>query len=753
MLNLKKAHFVVFIFAILFSFPGGSRVFASSARQDEVNLFTFADLGVESDIVLKGPFESRTIRFDLPPNWELRDGAELNLEISAYFASSELEQQSTAGNTFTGALLDVFFNDGLQKSVPLTNTENTTYRIPISAKDLKPTGADGSYFITLVLDAAIDCDFEFHKTTIVVKNNSYVILPRSEVSLELDLRRLPWPLYQERTNIASTTLMVLPDSPSADEMQAGFTAMGAFGRMTSGRLPITFLRYSELTEEQRLNSDLIFVGKPSAFPILSDLALSLKVLNGSFSSTEVGAEDGVLQIIASPWNPSKSVLLVSGASDGGVVKAAQALSSGDMQTGLNPSYSVVAQVNPFVIADGQLVDPQQPAILSPDVNFDSLGYPAVTLDSLGPNYFTYEFNIPVGLVPSESPYAEFHFSNSSLVDPVRSDFAVYLNDTIVGSVQLTEGTSSFTTAKIDLPASLLKSGLNRLDLVVTLIPRDECSMLAFSGLWATIFSDSFFHLSLIPSPEPIALFRDLKSYPYPFAADTSFRDTTFVISKNDPISWPIAARIAYDLGARVDGNLLGYEVAFDGEIPEQVKQGHIILVGTPKELSILDELSDAMPARFEPGSNIAVLETQIVIYRISDQKSLGYLEIFVSPWSEKAAVLGVFGTNLTGLDYALNSIINFQIRETLSGNFSTYDGGNRAIIVDTRTGLGLGRFESSLGTENVDTQPATDIATPVEAAGAPVNNMRNMIMVGIIVIIVVMAAVVLVALRFSKRRL
>lgn len=751
MSTLKKTYFTILILAVLVLTPSSGMVSASVPAQDELNLFSLADLGVQSDLILKGPFDSQIIRFALPPNWELRDGAEMNLDISVFLFATDIEKGNVLDNNFTGALLDVYFNDGLQKSVPLLTAENVTYRIPISVSNLKPTRSDDSYFITLVLDAAIDCDLDFHKTTIVIKNSSYVILPHSEVSLELDLRRLPWPFYQERDNTNSPTLMVLPDTPTADEMQAGFAVMGTFGRMTSGKMSTNLLRYSELTEEQRANSGLVFVGKPSAFPILSDFALSLKVLNGEFSTAEIRDEDGVLQIVPSPWNSSKSIMLVSGVSDAGVVKAAQALSSGNIQTGITPNYAVVAEVNPFALSSNGLVDPEKPAPTSPDLTFDSLGYTPITMDSIGPNYFTFEFSIPPGQIPSENPYVEFRFSNSSLLDPVRSDFSVYLNDIIVGSVQLSEGTSSYTTAKIDLPASVLRFGLNRLDVVVSMLPRDECSVLVFSGLWTTIFPDSFIHLPLIPSPENIATFQDLKSYPYPFASDSSFRNTTFIVSRNNPASWHIAAKIAYDLGARVDGSLVGYEVAFDDEIPEQAKLGHVILVGEPRDLTVLDELSPAMPARFEAGSNIAVLETQMVIYRVSDQKSLGYLEIFVSPWSKDAAMLGVFGTNLAGLEHALNSIIDFQVRETLSGNFSTYDGGNRAIVIDTRTGLGMGRLELALGSENVDTQPGVAITSPAGGEGSAIA-MRPVIVLGIVLVVIAMLIVTVVALRFSKRR-
>lgn len=728
---------------------GSNAALAMPQNQQGANIYTFSDFGVDSDIILRGPFETRRITFDLPPNWVLQEGTVLTLEIGAFFAVAGDDGTNALDGGFSGALLEVYFNDGLQQSVPLLNSPNATYTIPILVRDLISTRGDGAHSITLALDAALDCDLDFHRTTIAIKNTSSVVLPYTEAALDLDLRRLPWPIYQARVNAPSSVFVVLPDSPSADVIQAGLITMGAFGRMTSGRLPMSMILISQITESITAQSDLIFVGQPSAFGVLSDLSFPLDVSTDGFVSTEVRQDDGVLQIVPSPWNGTKSVLMISGDSDAGIVKAAQALASGSMLTGMNSAYSVIAQVAPFALSGGIL--PESGQAQSPELAFSSLGYTATTFNSVGLNYFTYEFTIPPGLTPSETPYVEFRFSNSSLLDPFRSGIEVALNDIVVGSLQFTEETSTLSTARVDLPLSVLRSGTNRLDLVIGLLPLDACSVTATTGLWTTIFPDSYIYLPLVNAPDSPALFRDLTSYPYPFATDASFARTTFVLPGDDFGAWTAAGKIAYDLGARVEGPILSFEAAFDGEVNDLSKDGHLIIVGEPRDLTILSELRDAIPAYFEENSNVAVLETQLVTYRISDEKSLGYLEIFVSPWSSQAAVLGVFGTNPDGLNHAVNSIVNFQIRETLSGNFSTYDGGNRAIVVDTRTGLGMGRLEAGLGSETVSLQPTT-ISEPHAQESAPLRDFRPMLIYGIAGVLIAMVFVAIVALRFGKKR-
>ncbi len=748
-INKKKLIHLMLLVFIVGSFLDAGLVSALTPPVQNGDVFTFSDLGSPSDIVLKGPYESRTIKFELPPTWVLQDGAEINLEVESFFTTNSGGTAPVNAGSFSGAMLDVYFNKMLQQSIALTGNGTTSYRIPISASDLSVPSDDGIYSITISLDAAIDCDLDFNRTTVVIGSNSYAILPHVEKELQLDLRRLPWPFYQERAKSVGSAVVVIPSNPSADEVQAGLVVMGTFGRMSQGKLPISLLSLEQLTESVQSQSDLIFVGKPSAFQALSVASMPVSIANGQFSSSEVGNDDGVLQVLPSPWNASKSLLFVSGASDQGVVKAAQALSTGNLQTGATPNYSVIAQVNPLTTIG--VIGQDAAQLTTPDITLSDLGYQVITVDALGSNYLTYEFIIPQGQIPSENPYLEIKYSNSTMVDPVRSDITVYLNDTVIGSVQLSDGTTSLVSSKIDLPASMLRFGQNRLDIVINLLPRDECSVLALSGLWATIYQDSFLHLPLIKSPDSANVLQDLRSYPYPFANDPSLGTTTFVVPQNNPSVWATVGKIAFDLGARVNGSILSFETAFDGQVPDSVLGNNFIVVGEPKNLSILDDMKKTMPAYFEPGSNVAVLESQLVVYRVSDKKSLGYLELFTSPWNPKGAVLGIFGTNPDGLGFAVKSLLDFQIRETLLGNYSTYDGGTRAIVVDTRTGFGMGRFESGIGSGNINSETPILAEQPgVPASVSPLNN-KPLVLVAIGGVVIIMLVVIFFAFRMRKK--
>ena len=743
-LIMKKLY--SFVISLLFVVSAFNTPVVNAAPLADQAAFTLEELGLDQDMIMHGPYDTDSIRFDLPASWVLMDGAELELEISSFFAGDG-NLASDLSNNYLGAMLDVYFNDKLQQSIPLSRGEKVIYRIPIAANDLTSPYDGGWYKISFFLDAAIDCDFDFHKTTVVIGLNSRALFPYAKLSPRLDLHRLPWPIYQERANVPESVALVVPSSPSEDELQASLIVMGTFGRMTGGKLPITMIVDDQLTGDILNKSNLIFVGKPSAFPILQDAQLPISFVDNAFSSKEVEADDGVLQIFSSPWDNTKSILLVSGNTEQAVVKAAQALSTGNLQTGTVPTYSVVAQVNP-VISTG-VVTTEAVQITSSDFTLADLGYPFLTATSIGANYLTYEFVIPLGQVPAESPYMELKYNGSVLLDPSRSSIIIYLNGALIGSAKFSTENSNFSSYKIDLPLSVLRPGINRLEFVADLIPFNDCSIFSSSGIWATIYPETALHLPLIPASISSISLGGLNTYPYPFANDPTYSTTSFVVPKQSQSSWFIAGDIAYDLGSRAQAPILAFETFFDSQIPEDIKTQNLIVVGEPKDLKIVSELKSALPAIFENGSNIAVLDSQQVIYRITDEKSLGYLELFVSPWGEESAILGVFGTTTDGLGFASKALLDFQTRGTLTGNFITLDG-DKAIVVDTQTGLGIGRFEPGLGPDVITETKPTPAIQDYESARA---NLRREVFYGIAGVVVLMAIVALVALILRKRNI
>jgi hypothetical protein len=743
----KKFHQVVLSLVLgflVFSQTGASYI-NLPARVDTV--LTFKDLG-SPEIVMRGPYGTGNVRFNVPAHWILQDGAQLQLTISSFVAGDQAKESPNDG--FLGAMLDVYFNGELQQSLPLKSGTDINYNVPIRASDLQSPRKDGSLEISFFLNASIDCDYAFHQTTVLVSSNSALFMPYEEGPLKLDLRRLPWPMYQPELQMqvdATPGIVVVPVNASTDEMQAALVAMATFGRMTNGKFPLRLVVANQLTEELRGSSNLILVGNSSRMPILQQLELPIPVQDSRFSDSQVQSDDGLLQMTVSPWATAKSILVVSGNSDIGVVKAAQALSTGNLQTGLRSSYSVIASVMPISL---NTASPSGSALAnSADVSLSDLGYGPETVIGIGVNWFSYEFVIPVGQQPSEKPYIDIDFSSSALVDPARSGFIAYINGELIGSARFTDETSSVSTARVDIPSSLLKAGRNRFEVSANLIPRDVCSIGSFSGLWMSIFPESNLHMPLKPAAADNLVAEDLDLYPYPFVNDPSLATTMFVLPSKDSASWNIAGDIAYDIGKRATGAVLAFDVAYNDSTSETInKEYNLILIGTPQDFPLIYEMKDNLPAYYEDGSNIAVVKDQQVVYRISSDKDLGYLQLFSPPWDDKLAVLAVLGTSSKGVGYAEHALIDPEMRGRLKGNFATVDG-DQTIVVNTRTGIGTGLLEPNLGSAVSIEQPTQQPILPdgaVDPASA-----QKAILPALIAVLVLMVIVIVIAIWLRRR--
>ena len=652
------------------------------------------------DTTLNGPYDSMSVDFSLPPNWQLLDGSEIQMFITAFTVSSA---PSTTTDSI-GATLDVSFNGSTVSSLILQSGTNVEYQIRIPVDALKPTRPDGRYTLYLFLDAGIDCDFAFHKTTVVVKGSSQFILPYAEGSVDLDLGKLPQPIYQKSAIIPSQAMIVVPQAPTADQLRAAMITSAGFGRMTGGSLLLNLISADQLTPEIENNYHLIFVGGPADFAPVTPLDWPASAKGGKFATDGLQPDDGLLQMIRSPWNAGRVLLWVGGNSDAGLVKAAQALSTGAVKPIFERNKVIIADTKPFV-------DAAQNVLLNTPVErtFADLGYGIETVNGAGFSQINYEFYIPPGLAPSEKPYIDLNFTNSSLLDQSLSGMVVYLNDVQIASERLSQDTSVLTTKRITIPQNLVSMGANQIRIDITMIPTTQCSLFNFSNLWMTVFPESLLHIVLQPATVAEATAGSLQDYPNAFTNFPNLSNIAFLLPKNDVVAWRTAAQVAFDLGQRVQGAMLELNAYYDGEIPAGQRENHdLFLVGLPVSLPTIAELKDRLPVPFEQGNNLAIVQGEGVVYRVPDNVSLGYIELLPSPWGQAHTILAVLGSNSEGLAFAGNGLTVPSQQSNLFGNFAALTSQD-VISANTDTGAGLASLTTGLA----------PVATPIVITPAP----------------------------------
>lgn len=646
---------------------------------------SFATL-VGKDILLRGPYATSEVRYMPPLSWQVQPGANLVLNVDASFSSQE-----NFGQRGFGASLEVTINEETAATLYINQNGPQTFTIPLPEKALNSLRPDGRNSVRFFLDAAYDCSFP-QETTILLKSSSFLYLPHTLIAPSTNLAVLPRPFYQQDSFLPEQTLLLTADSPSAKELQAALTVSAAFGRMSQGELLLPLVTVSALTEEQRAQSHLIVVGTDALLQSLPEVILAQVALQPG---------DGRLQMTISPWNPERSLLFVGGDEDG-VLKAAQALTFGAVQPGVNLSSAVISAISPQTASD------QTPV----DRSFADLGYASRTVTGYGVNSMEFRFYVPAGFVPGSDPFINLVYSHSALMDLSNSGLVILLNDQRIGSLQFTAETARQQNAfKIALQPEALRPGDNRLVLQVDMRPTNLCSDFTTNGLWFTISPASLIHLPLVPAQAGQgSLLTNLNLFPYPFTSTPSLNGLTMIVAPQDPAAWNAASQISALLGRRATGKILTPGLAFADAIPPEARETSLLLIGRPADLPVLAEMSAAMPAPFEPGSNLALERSFPVTYRLPESAALGYVELFASPFNPEKSVIAFLGGTPEALNWTLAALTDPNLRSKLTGNYAVINQ-QQILAADTR----LGESSNLSATAWPGSTPTTPVAAPAPA--------------------------------------
>lgn len=696
------------------------------------NELTLKKLGL-TDAILRGPFDTYDVTFSTPAHWQLTDGAQIILTIDARFfrGESDVTGQIIQGS---GATIDVTFNDKFLTTLLIDWTGERTVAIPIPPEALVTTSPDGRHDLFLFLDAAVDCFLDFHQTTIVIRADSKFILPHIETSPAADLSALPRPFFMAESFAPTPVKLVVSDNATEMELQSALTVAAGFGRLSTGRIPLTLTTNSRLTNDERLGNHLIFVGKAESFPELREANLPAASDGKTYTTAGLAADDGIVQIVNSPYNPARLFLVIGGNSDAGVVKAAQAVSSGKVRITSYPNLAIIADVLQSITSTS----------VAENRTIKDLGYTNRTLSGIGIHDTVYKFYVPVGQVAQAGSYIDLTFSHSALLDYQRSGLVIYINDQTIGGVRFTDQNAATSVSRIAVPAYVIRPGDNFLRIEADMAPSNLCSEFVFNGLWTTINDVTLLHLPLgAPKPESYAV-TNLASYPSPFINSPTLETTLFVIPKNNPGAWNAALKLAIDLGARTSGNLVNLGVVYENPIGEIRNQHDLLIVGNATALPIISELNPNLPAPFEGNSNLATERGFSVVYRLPADASLGYLQWLQTPWDKNRTILAVLGSTDQGYEWASDVLIKGELRSQLGGDFAVIRG-TQVLTSESRLGVGTGSISATLvPAEVVKTTPGA-VQAPVTASGRPVWIIPVIIASTALIAIIILVAV------FSRR--
>jgi len=355
--------------------------------------------------------------------------------------------------------------------------------------------------------------------------------------------------------------------------------------------------------------------------------------------------DGVLQEIVSPWDSNKVALLVTGATEEAVYKAAQSLSLDTSFPDLKGPAGLIREIR---------YSPPPTETISSEHTLADLGYTDRTVYGMYGQELTYWFPVPLGWSLTDGAYFRLLFGHSAAVDEQVSTLTVLLNDIPWASVSLDESNAIGGVLELDLPDSRIKRGTsNEISIQSWMqVSKDQCERIDVEQVWLNVSQDSLLHLEHREQGTSVL---DLDYFPFPFNTRPDLSDVLFALpSLPEAAELESMLRVAYVLGSSAIGDGFRPTVSLREETPdaESLSRYHVVAIGRPSANSLIRQINPLLPQPFVPGADQVEHQIGEVLLRLPPDLSLGYIQEIPSPWNEERALLAVTGTTDEGLEWA-----------------------------------------------------------------------------------------------------
>lgn len=330
---------IFFLFALLI-LPVNSASAQETAQTEER---TFAEFRNEA-IVLDHAANVHALKFNLPAHWKLTGDVALQLQMTV-FSPVPAEFQGTI------AALKLNLNGQTVSEYPIQTGGDLAAALLLSFEQIPA----GKMELQLELESYLPDQAGQPPLEVRIHQTSSFRFSYETISPETSLILFPSQIVQDSIE-PDRALLVIPAQPTIEELRSTLIVAAGLSRLSKGQLHLELVGVDEVTPAMRAESHLILVGKPEPFLVLegmifpspivvrSDPEWSVQfLLPDRYEFERTAPDDGMIQLINSPWNPSRIILLVSGETDAGVIKAAHAVSSGQLRKNVFPNLAIVKE--------------------------------------------------------------------------------------------------------------------------------------------------------------------------------------------------------------------------------------------------------------------------------------------------------------------------------------------------------------------------------------------------------------------------
>jgi hypothetical protein len=299
--------------------------------------FTLADLGYEEEVVYGTRPHILDYHFDMPLGFAVTEEARFTL----HFGHAEIASpaNSSLNVQFNGVPIDSVLLDESNASEGALEVLLPSWLIRAGRNAVRVS-------VEMNLDDEEKCMFlDIEQLWTAIYSDSSFHLPFTSQDLESSLDLFPYP-FDERPNL-SGLLLILPDRPGELDYDLMLQVSAGLGAADQGdSLALTVTTADLVTQEDREDRDLILIGRPSVHSAIAELNDRLPqpfeagsdLLRSQVESMLLAQDPsraiGLIQELAAPWDPERTILVLTGTTDEGVAMAAETLlSESDELTG------------------------------------------------------------------------------------------------------------------------------------------------------------------------------------------------------------------------------------------------------------------------------------------------------------------------------------------------------------------------------------------------------------------------------------
>lgn len=395
---------------------------------------SFEDLGLAYPLRLRTVFGQASVPLNIRADQVVTD------------ATLTLRYSHSPSLRFDTSHINVLVNDQLVRTIPLTAESASGAVAQITLNPLLLVPKTQIRLELIAHYARNECEDPTHSSLWAeISNESSLKLSFSTLPPPPSLERLPAPLFDDGESGLLTLPFVFERSPTAGQMKAAAIVAAWFGAKADYRGADFPVRYGTLPP----GHGVVFTTRAQSFPGLDPAAVSTRPS---------------IAMVENPDVPQARLLVISAATDEGLVQAAQGLALSQLlMEGRNASIDTLQLPEARQAwSSGRWINPEAPRPLT-----DGALNP-LSVTGLMPGPISFEFALPPDLYPLDRDSVKLRLkyraapitgANSALNAVLNAQFA---GGVAIDATALGKSLGESRELTVDLPSGVLRTN-NRLD--------------------------------------------------------------------------------------------------------------------------------------------------------------------------------------------------------------------------------------------------------------------------------------------------